>query len=181
MQSTCTLVHILLHIYVPGLPAYDNTTVFVDRADEAYLEKLAEVKGPCCCFQFLNWMIFARCALRVPQTHGAGCNREEFPRLRTRFVPSMLTFRIIHTIASLRPTMKKCATTSYVLNPCSTYTFMAWRVLQIFSTRANVEAVRLLLLLQLLKPGDQIFWLHPNMVTLNNVFIDIKSSLVFKI
>ena len=26
-----------------GLPAYDNTTVFVDRADEAYLEKLAEV------------------------------------------------------------------------------------------------------------------------------------------
>merc|ERR1712113_719299 len=25
-----------------GLPAYDNTTVFVDRADEAYLEKLAE-------------------------------------------------------------------------------------------------------------------------------------------
>ena len=58
---------------------------------------------------------------------------------------------------------------------------MAWRVLQIFSTRANVEAVRLLLLLQLLKPGDQIFWLHLNMVTLNNVFIDIKSSLVFKI
>jgi len=27
-----------------GLPAYDNTTVFVDRADEAYLEKLAEVR-----------------------------------------------------------------------------------------------------------------------------------------
>ena len=54
MQSTCALMDILLHIYVPGLPAYDNTTVFVDRADEAYLEKLAEVKGPCCCFQFLS-------------------------------------------------------------------------------------------------------------------------------
>ena len=54
--------------------------------------------------------------------------------------------------------------------------FMAWRVLQIFSTRASVEAVRLLLLLQLLKHGDQIFWLQLNMVTLNNVFID---SLVF--
>ena len=112
---------VLLNICVPGLPAYDNTTVFVDRADEAYLEKLAEVKGPCCCFQFLNWIIFARCALRVPRTHGAGCSREEFPRLRTRFVPSMLTFRIINRIAYLRPTMKKCATTSYVPNPCSTY------------------------------------------------------------
>ena len=129
---------------MPGLPAYDNTTVFVDRADEAYLEKLAEVKGPCCCFQFLNLIIFARCALRVPRTHGAGCNREEFPRLRTRFVPSMLTYRIIHRIASLRPTI-------------CTDMFMAWRILQIFSTRANVEAARLLLLLQLLKPGDQIF------------------------
>ena len=129
---------------MPGLPAYDNTTVFVDRADEAYLEKLAEVKRPCCCFQFLNWTIFARCALRVPRTHGAGCSREEFPRLRTRFVPSMLTYRIIHRIASLRLTI-------------CTDMFMAWRILQIFSTRANVEAARLLLLLQLLKPGDQIF------------------------
>ena len=142
---------------MPGLPAYDNTTVFVDRADEAYLEKLAEVKGPCCCFQFLNWTIFARCALRVPRTHGAGCSREEFPRLRTRFVPSMLTFRIIHRIAYLRPTMKKCATTSYVPNPLQYLYVHGLACLQIFSTRANVEAVRLLLLLQLLKPGDQIF------------------------
>merc|ERR1719466_633030 len=31
-------------ILTSGLPAYDNTTVFVDRADEAYLEKLAEVR-----------------------------------------------------------------------------------------------------------------------------------------
>ena len=33
---------------VTGLPAYDNTTVFVDRADEAYLEKLAEVQNHLC-------------------------------------------------------------------------------------------------------------------------------------
>ena len=33
---------------VTGLPAYDNTTVFVDRADEAYLEKLAEVQNHSC-------------------------------------------------------------------------------------------------------------------------------------
>ena len=125
-------LYIFCRICVPGLPAYDNTTVFVDRADEAYLEKLAEVKGPCCCFQFLNWIIFARFALRVPQTHGAGCSREEFPRLRTRFVPSMLTFRIINRIACLRLTIKKCATTSYVPNPCSTFTFMAWHVCKSF-------------------------------------------------
>merc|ERR1712047_181605 len=81
-----------------GLPAYDNTTVFVDRLMRR------------------TWRSLQRCALRVPRTHGAGCSREGFPRLRTR---------------------------------------------------ANVEAVRLLLLLQLLKPvsgsrGESCLTTSPN-------------------